>query len=506
MRTKEKTIRSIPWAFTGKTLKYLVYVLLPITIVHFLGKNAFNEYAVVKNFIKLLLMFGGFGVTQAVLKYIPNCVALKQRSKIKDVIIKGMNIQIIVWFAILFFTFIFRSILSEKYNMPQSYMIAASIIVLFNIIYTYFASVLTAFFDNKYLAIVDFFEGVVKIIIVVILVLLNFKILGVIVGTQVSFLILSVLLLLRIKNNVINIKEEPNNIASEEDFSYWRLLKFSTPFMLINVLTLITWKQSGVLFLGVFDKENVGMFDIAFTYSDMIINFIPLTLMPIWMAASSEKYSVDKANLKKTIKWHYNLLFLVSAPITVGGIMVMDKFIVLAFGQEYAPAGIVCQLLFFVFFISFFGAPLSLAIYVAEKSWLNLIIYIFYAAIKVILDYFCIKKWGFRGAIIPTAVVIAISPIVRYITAKIVIGEIEIPWKFIWKTCLCALPIALIFPLRYIHFFAETIPGIFVMVIIGIVFYGISARHFGLISGEIKEFIMISKLPFKEKIISVLSR
>lgn len=506
LTTKEKTIKSIPWVVFGRVSKYIINFVTSIIVVRWLGKELYGEYTIVRNVMTIICMISLAGVEQAVLRFIPTLTLKNNKDEIKKLLVRSFSIQVIIWLICLLVIFIIKPTLSQMYKIPESYFIIGAIVIFFNVIYWFCSNTITGFFDNKYFSLIDITEGLLKLITVSVLFYLNYKVLSVIIGWQLSFLIMSIFVYFRIKGNIKKISQPSiaENSAHAEIIGYKRLLKYSIPLMLTNILIIITWKQTEVFFLGYYiGKAEAGLFDLAFQNADLIINFLPLSLLPVWMATSAEQYTLDKNNLKKTIKWHYNLLFLVAAPMSIGGALIMDKVIILLYGKEMAAAGLMCQLFFIIFALSFFGAPLSLAIYVIEKSGVNLFLYVIYAVIKIGLDFICIQRWGYYGAIFPVFFVITLSSFVRYYVAKRYIGTFHIPWDFIGKSYLCSLPIILIAPLRY---WGNSISGLLGLVVIGMLIYVVAARYFGLIGSDLKEYILKSKMPLKEKMVKVLCR
>ncbi len=102
------------------------------------------------------------------------------------------------------------------------------------------------------------------------------------------------------------------------------------------ILNLITWRQSEVLFLGHFrSAAEAGFFDLAYRFPQMILEFVPGAIWPLVMAGFSEIYTRDRDALQRATSAYYKLLFLLVAPLSVGGILTGDLAIHLLYGGAF---------------------------------------------------------------------------------------------------------------------------------------------------------------------------
>jgi len=110
------------------------------------------------------------------------------------------------------------------------------------------------------------------------------------------------------------------------------------------------------------------------------------------------------------------------------------------FGAEMQPAALPTQLFFVIFTVSFLSTPLSMALYVLEKTSLNLLIYCVLAVINVGLDLILIPKFGVPGAMVPVSLAIAAQPVLYYTVVKRHIPGISIPFGFILRCVAACAP------------------------------------------------------------------
>ena len=106
---------------------------------------------------------------------------------------------------------------------------------------------------------------------------------------------------------------------------------------------------------------------------------------------------------------------------------------------------------FAIFTVSFLGTPLSMTLYVLEKTHVNLIVYLGLAVANIGLNLLLIPSYGVLGAVISVAVVTAASPIVYGAILGRYVGGIRIPFGFIGKCFLASGAAVLLVPfLRFV--------------------------------------------------------
>jgi len=230
-----------------------------------------------------------------------------------------------------------------------------------------------------------------------------------------------------------------------------RVLRYSLPFAVIGILNLIVWRQSEVLLLGHFrSAEEAGYFDVAYRLPQMMLEFVPGTLWPLVMAGMAEAFAHDRASLGRAVAKYYRLLFALCAPICVGGAVAGGRCVEVLYGGVMQPAVIPTQIFFVVFTISFLSTPLSMALYVLERTHVNLLIYVFLAVINVGLDLVLIPRFGVYGAIVPVAIAILLQPILYYRVVRRHDAGIAIPFGTIARCVGASLAALVMVPILWV--------------------------------------------------------
>jgi O-antigen/teichoic acid export membrane protein len=227
-----------------------------------------------------------------------------------------------------------------------------------------------------------------------------------------------------------------------------RVLRYSLPFAAIGVLNAIVWRQSETLLLAHFrTPEETGYFDVAYRLPQMVLEFVPGTVWPLVMAGMSEAFARDRDSLRRGVEKYYRMLFALCAPLCVGGIIAGGRFVEVLYGDAMQPAAVPAQLFFLIFTVSFLSTPLSMALYVLERTHVNLLIYTILAVINVGLDLVLIPRYGVYGAIVPVALAILLQPVLYYREVRRIDPGVRIPFGYVARCIAGAMPAVIMLPL-----------------------------------------------------------
>jgi O-antigen/teichoic acid export membrane protein len=270
-------------------------------------------------------------------------------------------------------------------------------------------------------------------------------------------------------------------------------VRYSLPFLAIGILNLITWRQSEVLFLGHFrTAAEAGYFDLAYRLPQMVLEFVPGAIWPLVMAGFAEVYTRDPGALRRATDAYYKLLFLLVAPLSIGGVLTGDLAVRLLYGGQYDLSGTVCQVFFMVFALSFIATPLSMVLYVLERPGIGLAIYAVNAAINVGLDLLLIPRYGVWGAVIPVSLVIFLSPVPYLFVLRRLGADVEVPWGFLARVYGASAVMFALWPLR------AWVTGPWSLIGLtgaGVVLYGLGLRFLRVLGPAEQSLIERANLP-----------
>jgi O-antigen/teichoic acid export membrane protein len=443
------------------------------------------------------------GGGKALLKFLPEMKVKGEVSDFYPTVRKLILTQSSIWLILLGVSWLASGRIARLYRVEDlnfdMLLILAVGFVLLQLMMSVATKVLQALYETKLLGLVIMGGNVLYVLcLALFLRVFSFGIPGVIIAGGVSNVAMILVIVPKIKL-LLGVGVEAGPVPAP---GIGKVMKFSLPFVVTGLLNQIVWKQSEVLFLGHYTgMKEAGYFELAYRMPQMVLEFIPLAIWPIIMAGMSESYSKNKKDLARGVRLYYKLLYIIVIPIAAMGFAFSRSVIPILYGDSMALSGLFAQMFFIVFSYSFLYTPLSMSLYVMEKSWVNMLLFSFLAIINIGLDFALIPSYGLWGAFMPVAFVMLLAVVVFYGAIKKLRGDIEVPFRFIGRCYLAGLPTAL---LAITAWKWNQPVWIGVQIMIGFVVLAMSFRLLKIIGDREKELIMQMPIPFKKIIVSVL--
>lgn len=490
-----KASGAVPWTLVGKALRFAAGVATSIVVVRHLGREDYGVLAIVRVAAAFIAVPAGVGMGQALLRFLPEVSVRAGRLVGRRLLVIGAAVQLAAWAILALAVALSGAIWNDFFNADvSSFLLLATLLLIAGSLRGFFDSALTAAYEARFLAILGTAGSVLLLALTLYALNTGRGIGGILVATGVAEAAVALVAALR----AFTIYRGGHAAVGAS-----RLMGYSLPFVLLSVLNMITWKQSETLLLGHFcSAGEAGIFDVAYKLPQQLLEFVPESIWPLVMAAMSEAYTKNRAALRDLIDVYYRLLFFLVAPLSLFGLVLGDTMITILYGQEWAPAGRLAQAFFVIFSLSFFGTPLSMAIYVLEKSWANFLLALLFALVNVSLDLILIPRYGLYGAVAPVAIAIAISPFARWLTLRRFVEGVSIPWAFIGKAYLASLPLVALYPLKR---FVVGVPSLAVAGLVAAALVVASIRFVGLFSMRDRELLERSNLPMKGALLRVFA-
>ena len=496
----EKAGKAMSWSVVAKIGRFLAMPLAYIVIVRSLGEHDWGVLNVIRTITGFALVAVMLGGGKAVLRFIPE-VRVKggMRGLLSDMGRLAV-LQALVWALLTLAGYLsgdwLASVFHQDPSLFRTYVVIALGLVLFEAGMTLTMNALQSWYETRRLAAVMIAGNIFYIILLILFMKAGWGIAGVLAAGGVVNLAMILLLLpevVELTGKALT-DDAPGPGAA-------RMLKYSLPFVATGILNQIVWRHSEVLFLGHFTgMEAAGHFGLAYRIPQMALEFIPLSIWPIVMAGISEAYAKDPGKLPESVDVYYRLLFLLVVPVAAMGFAFSGPLVPLLFGEGMVPAAEMTRLFFVVFSYSFLYTPLSMALYVMEKSWVNMLVFAALAIVNIGLDLAFIPRFGLWGAFFPVAVVMLLAVVVFGKVAARFNSGLSIPAGFVARCYLAALPTALlgISASRW-----DSPIALAVQMLIGVVLLLAGVKLLRLFGEREKALMMRLPIPLKEKIVSI---
>ena len=438
----ERVSGAMYWSVIAKATRFGAGIISNILIVRSLGATDWGIYSVIKPLFAFASTIIMLGAGNAILRFLPLVRVRGGIDSFMATLRRLLAVQIAVWIGLLSVVYLVgdsvQAIFGGHFEGLGYYLLFAVGFVIFDIFLGLVTSIVQSWYETKWYAIVTLICNVIYVILLIYFLSIGTGIVGILLSGAIVNVAMSLLLLPQARKLLATEKG-----STGEDTGIGTVFRFSLPFVATGLLNLIVWRQSEVLFLGAFHGETAaGYFGLAYTMPQLLLEFVPLTIWPLVMAGMSEAYARDPGKLPGAVALYYRLLYVLVMPIAALGFAFARPLVPLIYGNEMLPAAPYAQLFFVVFSYSFLYTPLSMALYVTGKSWVNMLVFTFLAVVNIGLDLALIPRYGLWGAFFPVALVMILGVAVFYIVASRIVRKIYIPVSFIIRCYLAALPTA----------------------------------------------------------------
>lgn len=446
--TAHKISTAMTWTMLSRAGRMGLGILTSAIVVRGLGDHDYGVLSVLRSILMFVVLLAGFGTGQAVLKFLPALRVARSPHAARRLVRAVFAAHTLVWALMLVVAWVWREGLEDLFHVDGVgvYIVVAVALAWFEIVFTVATHVLNASYDAGRLAIASLVSHVVYAMALLLTFDRGWGLLGVLGATAAGNAVATVLVWSRVK--AASQFESGAASSDLEAVTRSRVLRYSLPFAAIAVLNAIVWRQSETLLLAHFrTPEETGYFDVAYRLPQMVLEFVPGTVWPLVMAGMSEAFARDRDSLRRGVEKYYRMLFALCAPLCVGGIIAGGRFVEVLYGDAMQPAAVPAQLFFLIFTVSFLSTPLSMALYVLERTHVNLLIYTILAVINVGLDLVLIPRYGVYGAIVPVALAILLQPVLYYRVVRRIDPGVRIPFGYVARCIAGAIPAVIMLPL-----------------------------------------------------------
>jgi O-antigen/teichoic acid export membrane protein len=177
-----------------------------------------------------------------------------------------------------------------------------------------------------------------------------------------------------------------------------------------------------------------------------LLEFLPLVFFSIGVVSVSESFSRNKRALATAVDAYYRVLFMVVAPISVGGALLGSSITYVLFGSGYQTAGHASQYFFALFAIVFLSTPFALVLRAWEKLWIGIPVMGAQAVINVGCDFLLIPPYGLWGAVVAVTITFTVSTVMNYAVYGRVDRSVRTPWSAIGRCYLACTPLLVLAP------------------------------------------------------------
>lgn len=365
--------------------------IFTIYIARVLGDIDFGKYSFAFAFVGLFAILADLGL---------NTLIVREIAKEKDMADDYIGACILIKLPLSIFVFGIICLIINLMHYPKDttcVVYIASIFVIANSFIEFFIAVFAGFERMKYEAILTSVNKSLLLIIGLFLLHAGFGLYGAATAMAISSLIGSLLgLYLMIKKFIIpRFKVEIKFLAS--------LIKKATPLILTTVFFAIYFRIDIVMLSIMRSDAEVGWYSAAYRLIEALM-FIPAIYTASIYPVFSDLYKKSSPLLKSAYEKSFKILFTLGLPLTVGGVILSNKIILLLFGEQFYNSISVFQILILAEVFLFVNFPLNFLLISINKEWIVVLNSSLCMVLNIILNLLLIPKVGYIGAGIATVV------------------------------------------------------------------------------------------------------
>ena len=438
--------------FIGILLSKIFTYVYRIIIARHFGPEIYGLFSLAIMTIGWLVAFSSLGLTHGLLRFIPLYRGKKQINRIKHILKISTTILFfssIIAGLILFFSADFISIKIFHNSDLIIFLKIFSFLIPFIIFSSILLATLRAFEEiSWYSFIFNILQNCVKVVFIILLIFLGFKVHAIIFSYFLGFLSMFLVAYFVCKHKLPEIfgKYKLNKkIKSKINKEF---VSYSWPIMFSTILgTMLFWVDSFLIgyFMGATD---VGFYNAAVPIV-LLIGFAPELFMQLFFPLINRKFSHKNLRVIKELsqqvgKW----IFILNFPLFLMMILFPGAIINIFFGETYLVAENSLRILAIGNFILYLLYISYNLISMIGKSKLLLINTSIALIINIILNLILIPKYGINGAAFSTTIVLILLSMALLFEAKHYTSIIPIRKRIIKIFLVSLIPLSILIFLK----------------------------------------------------------
>ncbi len=385
--TKEKVVRNVVWAVTGKVVTLLGGLLVGILVARYLGPDQYGLMSYVMSYVAIFQVLAFFGMDQIEIR--EESKTPENRDKIiGTAFILKLGFAIITMILVAITAWIFEA---DSFTMWMIILYSASMVAnSFSVIRNYFTSLVW----NEYIVKTEITRTFIGAGIKVGLLLLHAPLVWFIAATLFDTILIA-------GGYVVSYRRKIDSLRGwrfdKEQAIY--LVQQSFPLLLSGITLVVCQKIDQIMIGNMLDKSSVGIYAVAVTFVT-ILGFVPTVLTQTVTPLLVKAYRNNVAQYEQLSQRFMNattwvIIIICSIICLIAGLLIR-----LTYGVQYTASIPILKILIFQE-IGYCLAQTSGALIIIEgKQKVFVLRYLIGAFICISLNYLLIPLLGITGAAI----------------------------------------------------------------------------------------------------------
>lgn len=186
------------------------------------------------------------------------------------------------------------------------------------------------------------------------------------------------------------------------DFGFWKQLAiFGFPFALTTIFYTIYYSIDIFMLNQLIGDFATGIYNATYKLINVLTLFYSI-YTAVFFPVMSKLYAKEKSMLKTTLSKSIKYLSLITVPIAIWVMIYSPDIIQFIYGNQYAQASIVLNVLIWTVVFLFINGAASNSLNASHKEYSVTKIYVIAAVFNVILNLILIPRYSYIGASVAT--------------------------------------------------------------------------------------------------------
>lgn len=381
------------WLFAEKTVRMVVGLFVGIWVARYLGPEQYGLFSYAQSFVGLFTAIATLGLDGIVVREL-----VRDESRRDELLGTAFWLKLMGAVAVLLTLAIAVNFTSNDRatNVIVFIVASATIFQSFNVVDMYFQSKVM----GKYITYANVVSLLLSSVVKVALILCETPLIAFAWTVVFDSVVLALgYVYFYIKNNItVNIQKWTFN---KQTAIY--LLKDSWPLILSGIVLMIQARIDQVMLKEMIGSKEVGYYSSALRLIE-IFGFIPMVLNnSIFPALVNAKKHSEELFRERFLNY-YRLSFLLFLLVAIPIFLFSEHIVVLLFGNDYQPAGVLLPLMAIRLFFANTGVARGAFINIENLFRFSLITMTFGAIVNIALNYYLIPIHQSRGAIVASII------------------------------------------------------------------------------------------------------
>lgn len=382
--------RQVAWSTAVQVFSKLVVLGLSFVVIslstRYLGQEGYGDLTTILIYISLFAILTDWGLSMWTVREIA------QKEKVTEKIVGSvmlLRLLLSLPIALIAITVTFLLPYSEVIRIGIA---ISTLLLISGSLSSSLSTVLQARLRMEYIALSDIAGKLVSLLLIL-------YVIYYVGGGVISFVWVNVLAGLIALGVVFRGARRLVRLTPSIDISLWRsALRISFPLGAALILHTLYFRVDTLLLSVIKGSSDVGIYGLGYRVYEIVLMFPGLFVMSVFPILSKYYAAGQNGHLRSAIQKSFDVLFIVSFPIAVGGIILAPKVVDVLGGSQFAAATLPMQLLLVGAVFSFLATFVGALLIVANRQVWSLSLGIVVLLLNVLLNIMFIPTYSYIAA------------------------------------------------------------------------------------------------------------